>query len=58
MRTRSIVAPVSVSAISLSGDLKVCGLPLVQTLSMRLAAHACVDAVGDGLDLGKFRHRP
>src|SRR5580658_2674888 len=34
-RTRSIVAPVSAPAISSSGDLKVCGLPLVQTRAMR-----------------------
>src|ERR1035437_3379937 len=34
-RTLSMVAPVRVSEISVSGDLKVCGLPLVQTLAMR-----------------------
>src|ERR1035437_2398344 len=34
-RTLSMVAPVSASAMSASEDLKVCGLPLVQTLAMR-----------------------
>jgi hypothetical protein len=34
-RTLSIVAPVSASAISASGDLKVWGLPLVHTLEIR-----------------------
>src|ERR1017187_2210407 len=34
-RTLSMVAPVRTSAISASGDLKVCGLPLVHTLAMR-----------------------
>ena len=34
-RTDSMRAPVRVAAISGSGDLKVCGLPLVQTRVMR-----------------------
>ncbi len=34
-RTLAIFAPVRAAAISASGDLKVCGLPLVQTPTMR-----------------------
>ncbi len=55
--TRSIFAPVSTSAISGSGDLKVCGLPLVHTAEHALPVHALVHAVRDSLNLGKLRHR-
>ena len=49
-------APVRAAAISGSGDLKVCGLPLVDA-DDALAVDTGVNAVGDGLDLGKLGHR-
>jgi len=40
-----MVAPVRTSAISASGDLNVCGLPLVHTAAMRAPWDAGVDAL-------------